>query len=260
MFFTIGMLLMKFFTEVGRISKLIHDTFKWMFKKPFDTKNILAQMVHIGFNSIPVVLITSLSVGMVFALQTGLSLEVKLKGTSQFVGGILVLALVRELGPVLTALIISGRIGSSIAAELGTMKVTEQIDALKTLATNPVHYLVVPRFLSLLIMLPALVLMADMIGWMGGGFVSLVELKTPLLTFYYNSQAALRMGDLVSGLIKSSVFGMIIAIIGCHKGFQTEGGAEGVGKSAISSVVTSSMLILVTDYLLTSFLNFALKI
>ncbi|MDD5066729.1 MAG: ABC transporter permease [bacterium] len=251
---------MKFFNEIGKISQLTRDTFKWMFRKPFDVKNIVSQMVHIGYNSIPVTLITSLFTGMVFALQTGLSLEVKLKGTSQFVGGVLIIALVRELGPVLTALIIAGRIGSSIAAEIGTMKVTEQIDALKTLATNPVHYLSVPRFLALTFMMPALVLMADFIGWIGGGFVSLAELKVPLLTYYYNSQSALRMGDVFSGLIKSSVFGMIIAVIGCHKGFQTEGGAEGVGKSTISSVVTSSMLILISDYFLTSFLNFALKI
>ncbi len=260
MFIALGTTLINFLSEIGKISKLISETFRWMFKKPFDIKMIVAQMSHIGYDSIPVTLITSLFTGMVFALQTGLSLEVKLKGTSQFVGGVLVLALVRELGPVLTALIISGRIGSSIAAEIGTMKVTEQIDALKTLATNPVHYLAVPRFLALTFMMPALVLIADFIGWIGGGIVSLMELNVPLLTYYYNSQAALRMGDLYSGLIKASVFGMIIAIIGCYKGFSTEGGAEGVGKSTISSVVTSSMLILISDYFLTSFLNFALKI
>lgn len=260
MFLLLGKYVINFFTEIGKISKLTSETFRWMFKKPFDIKMITSQMAHIGFDSIPVTLITSLFTGMVFALQTGLSLEVKLKGTSQFVGGVLILALVRELGPVLTALIISGRIGSSIAAEIGTMKVTEQIDALKTLATNPIHYLSVPRFLALTFMMPALVLIADFVGWIGGGFVSLIELNVPLLTYYYNSQAALRMGDLFSGLIKSSVFGMIIAIIGCYKGFSTEGGAEGVGKSTISSVVTSSMLILISDYFLTSFLNFALKI
>ncbi len=217
-------------------------------------------MVHIGYNSIPVVLITSLFTGMVFALQTGLSLEVKLKGTSQFVGGILILALVRELSPVLTALIISGRIGSSIAAEIGTMQVTEQIDALKTLGTNPVQYLAVPRFLALTFMMPCLVILSDIVGWLGGAIVSVTELEVPFMTFYYNSRDVLRMGDVVSGLIKSSFFGMIISTIGCYKGFSTRGGAEGVGKSTINSVVLASMLILISDYFLTSFLNATLKI
>lgn len=260
MFFTIGKNLIIFFTTIGKISKLFYTTLKWIFKKPFDIKNLINQLVHIGYNSIPVVMLTSLFTGMVFALQTGLSLEVSLKGTSTFVGGVLIIALVRELSPVLTALIIAGRIGSSIAAEIGTMQVTEQIDALKTLATNPVQYLSVPRFISLTLMMPALVLLSNFIGWAGGALVSVVELKVPFLTYYYNSQAALRMGDIMSGLIKSSVFGMIIAIVGCYKGFETRGGAEGVGKSTINSVVLSSILILVSDYFLTSFLNFALKI
>ena len=167
---------------------------------------------------------------------------------------------VRELAPVLTALIIAGRMGSSIAAEIGTMQVTEQIDALRTLATNPIHYLAVPRFLALTFMMPCLVIMADFVGWFGGGFVSFLELKVPVLTYYYASQGALRLGDVFSGLIKSSVFGMIIAIIACYKGFETRGGAEGVGISTINSVVISSMLILMSDYLLTTFLNFVLKI
>ena len=217
-------------------------------------------MVHVGYNSIPVVLITSLFTGMVFALQTGLSLEVKLKGTSQFVGGVLILALVRELSPVLTALIISRRIGSSIAAEIGTMQVTEQIDALKTLGTNPIQYLAVPRFLALTFMMPCLVLMSDFVGWLGGAFISISELEVPFMTYYYNSRDVLQIGDVVSGLIKSSFFGMIISTIGCYKGFSTIGGAEGVGKSTINSVVLASMLILISDYFLTSFLNVTLKI
>ncbi len=260
MFHTFGKNIINLFTEIGKICSLFFNTLKWIFKKPFEIKNIISQMVHIGYNSIPVVLITSLFTGMVFALQTGLSLEVKLQGTSQFVGGILVLALVRELSPVLTALIISGRIGSSIAAEIGTMQVTEQIDALKTLGTNPIQYLSVPRFLGLTFMMPCLVILADIVGWIGGAIVSITELEIPFMTFYYNSQDALQMGDVVSGLIKSSFFGMIIATIGCYKGFSTRGGAEGVGKSTINSVVLASMLILISDYFLTSFLNVVLKI
>jgi len=260
MFYSVGKSILKLFTQVGEISKLFFDTIKWAFKKPFDLKNIIHQMVHIGFDSIPVILITSLFTGMVFALQTGLSLETKLKGTSQFVGSVLILALVRELSPVLSALIISGRIGSSIAAEIGTMKVTEQIDALKTLATNPVHYLVVPRFLALLFMMPCLVLIGDLIGWLGGVMVSITQLNVPFWTFYYNSQSAVKFGDILSGLIKSSFFGMTIAIIACYKGFATYGGAKGVGKATIQAVVLSSMLILISDYFLTAILNFTLNI
>ncbi len=260
MFFFLGKNLIILFTEIGKVASLFYNTFKWLFKKPFDIKGIINQMVHIGFDSIPVVMLTSLFTGMVFALQTGLGLEATLKGTSTFVGGVLIIALVRELSPVLTALIIAGRIGSSIAAEIGTMQVTEQIDALKTLATNPVHYLSVPRFIALTFMMPALVLISNFVGWAGGAFVSVAELNIPFLTYYYSSQSALKMGDIMSGLIKSSVFGMIIATIGCYKGFATRGGAEGVGKSTINSVVISSILILVSDYFLTSFLNFALKI
>ncbi len=260
MYEKIGILIINFFTQIGEVTLLFFSTIKWMFKKPFDKKNITYQMVHIGVDSIPVALITALFTGMVIALQTGLSMETKLKGTSQFIGGIVTVAMTRELAPVLTALIIAGRIGSSIAAEIGTMQVTEQIDALKTLATNPIHYLSVPRFISLTIMLPFLTLIADFIGWLGGAIVSIVELDSTFLTFYYNSQAGFRMGDLFSGLIKSAFFGMIIAIIGCYKGFKAKGGAEGVGKATISSVVTSSMLILISDYFLTTFLNFSLHI
>ncbi|MBU1076112.1 MAG: ABC transporter permease [Spirochaetes bacterium] len=260
MFFFIGKKLLLLLSAVGKISKLFIDTIKWIFKKPFDLKNIISQMVHIGYDSIPVVMLTSLFTGMVFALQTGIGLESTLKGTSTFVGGVLIIALVRELSPVLTALIIAGRIGSSIAAEIGTMQVTEQIDALKTLATNPVQYLSVPRFMALTLMMPVLVILSNFIGWAGGAFVSTFELEIPFLTYFHNSQAALKLGDIMSGLIKASFFGMIIAVIGCYKGFDTRGGAEGVGKSTISSVVISSILILVSDYFLTTFLSFAFNI
>ncbi len=260
MYVYLGKSVFNILKSIGEVTRLFLDTFKWMIKKPFDKKGIVHQMIHVGYNSTPVTLITSLFIGMVLALQTGLSLEIKLKGASQFIGGVVTVAMVRELAPVLTAIIMAGRIGSSIAAEIGTMKVTEQIDALRTLATNPIHYLSVPRFIALSIMMPVLTLISDLVGWFGGAIVAILELNNTMLTFFYNSQAGFRMGDLYSGLIKSSVFGMIIAIIGCYKGFKASGGAEGVGKATISSVVTSSMLILVSDYFLTSFLNFTLHI
>ncbi len=260
MFRFLGRIVLNFFTSLGEITELFISTIKWTFRKPFDLKNIVNQMIHIGYNSLPVIFLTSLFTGMVIALQTGLTLESMFKGMSQFIGGVVSVSMARELAPVLTALIMAGRIGSSIAAELGTMQVTEQIDALKTLGTNPVHYLAVPRLLSLMFMLPVLVMFADIIGWLGGGIVSVVELKTTFLTYYYHSQVSLRMGDILSGLIKSSAFGMIIAVIGCYKGFKTSGGAKGVGESTISSVVTSSILILISDYFLTSFLNYTLHI
>ncbi len=255
-----GNIVLNFFAGIGKFTLLVFQTFRWLFVPPFDKKEILNQMVHIGYNSLPVTLITSLFTGMVTAFQTGVTLEKTLKGTSQFMGSVVAISMTRELAPVLTAIILAGRIGSSIAAEIGTMKVTEQIDALKTLATNPVHYLVVPRFISLTIMLPVLTLIADFVGWVGGGVISVFALDIPFQTYYNNSQIALKMSDVWSGLIKSAFFGMIIAFIGCFKGFETEGGAEGVGKATTSAVVTSSILILIVDYFLGVFLNFLFNI
>jgi phospholipid/cholesterol/gamma-HCH transport system permease protein len=243
-----------FVTELGEMVLLTLGIFRWMFKKPFDSELILRQMVQIGVNSIPVAVTTALFTGMVLALQAGYTLETKIKGVSQFLGSVVSLSLVRELGPVLTAMVIAGRMGSAAAAEIGTMQVTEQIDALYTLAANPVKYLAVPRFLAFTLMLPLLTIFADLIGWTGGLFVSTLRFTTSTV-YIESTRSSLEVGDIIGGLIKALVFGAIIAVVSCWQGFATTNGAEGVGKATTNAVVFSFMLILISDYFLTAILT-----
>ncbi len=249
-----GKTLAYFIHDMGEMVILSLRINQWLFRKPFDSKLILQQMVKIGFESIPVAVITALFTGMVLALQAGYTLETKIKGVSQFLGSVVTLSLVRELGPVLTAMVIAGRMGSAVAAEIGTMQVTEQIDALYTLAANPVKYLAVPRFLAFTFMLPLLTIFADMVGWGGGLFVS--SLKFTSSTVYVEStRTSLETGDIMGGLIKALFFGAIIAVVSCRQGFATTNGAEGVGKATTNAVVFSFMLILISDYFLTAILT-----
>jgi phospholipid/cholesterol/gamma-HCH transport system permease protein len=212
-------------------------------------------MVRVGVDTIPVAMTTALFTGMVLALQTGYALEVKMKGVSQFLGQIVTLSMVRELGPVLTALIVSGRVGSAVAAEIGTMKVTEQVDALHTLAADPVKYLAVPRFWAFALMLPILTVFADLTGWLGGLFVAMVRLSSTSTIYMEASRHAVAISDIMGGLFKAVFFGAAIAVVACHEGFSTEGGAEGVGRATTQAVVVSFMVILVSDYFLTALLT-----
>ncbi len=249
-----GKTLSYFIHDMGEMVLLSFSINRWMFRKPFDSKLILQQMVKIGYESIPVAVITALFTGMVLALQAGYTLETKIKGVSQFLGSVVTLSLVRELGPVLTAMVIAGRMGSAVAAEIGTMQVTEQIDALYTLAANPVKYLAVPRFLAFTFMLPLLTIFADLVGWGGGLFVS--SLKFTSSTVYVEStRSSLETSDIMGGLIKALFFGAIIAVVSCRQGFATTNGAEGVGKATTNAVVFSFMLILISDYFLTAILT-----
>ncbi len=249
-----GKTLAYFIHDMGEMVFLTLRINQWMFRKPFDGKLILQQMVKIGVESIPVAIITALFTGMVLALQAGYTLETKIKGVSQFLGSVVSLSLVRELGPVLTAMVIAGRMGSAVAAEIGTMQVTEQVDALYTLAANPVKYLAVPRFLAFTFMLPLLTIFADLVGWGGGLFVS--SLKFTSSTVYIEStQSSLETNDILGGLIKALFFGAIIAVVSCRQGFATTNGAEGVGKATTNAVVFSFMLILISDYFLTALLT-----
>jgi phospholipid/cholesterol/gamma-HCH transport system permease protein len=241
-----------FIEEVGQLANLQIQTLYWMFRRPFRFHLLIKQMEEIGANSIPVVLVTALSTGMVLALQSHIGF--KRFNAETLVGTVVALSVTRELGPVLTGLIVAGRAGSSMAAELGTMRVTEQIDALVTLATNPIHYLIVPRFLAGLIMLPILTICADMVGILGGYIVSTRILGANPVIYIRRTRDFLELGDVFNGLFKSAVFGMSIAIISCYAGFYTEGGAEGVGKATTRAVVISSMLILISDYIMTALL------
>ena len=248
----IGAHFIRFLGESGRIAILFGQTIILIFRPPLDMRGSLSQMEEIGVRSIPVVVITAAFTGMVLALQSFTGF--KRFNAETLVGTVVALSMTRELGPVLTGLMVSGRVGSAMAAELGTMRVTEQIDALSTLATNPIKYLIVPRFLASLIMVPLLVVFADIIGIMGGYFVSVRILGTNPTIYVRRTWDYLELNDIYSGLLKACVFGMIIATISCYQGFYTEGGAEGVGKATTKAVVLSCLLILISNYFITALL------
>lgn len=238
--------------EVGSIVLLFFSVIKQAVKPPYEIGNTAKQMVEIGINSLPVVLITAVFTGMVLALQSYTGF--KRFGAEGLVGSVVALSMTRELGPVLCALIVTGRAGASMAAELGTMRVTEQIDALETLAANPVKYLIVPRFLSGLVMMPALVIVTDIVGIMGGYFVTVTLLGASSTSYLNATWDFLEGADIYNGLIKAAFFGAAFSLISCYKGYYTRGGAEGVGKATIGAVVLSSMTILISDYFLSAWL------
>jgi len=238
--------------ETGRILLFLLAALKQLIIPPFEFTNIFKQMLEVGVRSLPVVIVTAVFTGMVFALQTYTGF--KRFGAETLVGTVVAMSMTRELGPVLTGLIVSGRAGAAMAAELGTMRVTEQIDALETLATNPVKYLVVPRFVAGLIMMPALALCADIIGIIGGYFVTVGLFNTSSVVYWKQTWTYLESADIYNGLIKACFFGGAISIISSYRGFYTSGGAEGVGRATTGAVVLSSMTILISDYFLSSWL------
>ena len=239
-------------TEIGKVLMFLGQTLRWTFSSPFYVKNVLKQMESIGVNSVPVVITTAISTGSVLALQSYTGF--KRFGATSLIGAVVSLSMTRELGPVLTGLMVAGRAGASMAAELGTMKVTEQIDALTTLATNPMKYLVVPRFVASTVMMFFLTILGMMIGVTGGYLVGVKVLGTNPVTYYNQSINNTEVTDIWYGLIKALVFGAVIGLIGCYKGFNTVGGAEGVGKATTGAVVISCMLILILDYFLSALL------
>jgi len=238
--------------ETGRILLLLMATLKQLVRPPYEFMNIYKQMLEVGVRSVPVVVVTAIFTGMVFALQTYTGF--RRFGAETLVGTVVAMSMTRELGPVLTGLIVSGRAGAAMAAELGTMRVTEQIDALETLATNPVKYLIVPRFVAGLIMLPALSVCADFIGILGGYFVTVGLFHTSSVVYWKQTWTYVVSADIYNGLIKACFFGGAISLLSSYKGFYTSGGAEGVGKATTGAVVLSSMTILISDYFLSSWL------
>ncbi len=248
----IGRILLRVAEEFGRFWILLMRTFAWAVRPPYDVGELFRQMVRVGVDSIPVVFLTGLFTGMVIALQT-------FRGFARFhaesfVGSVVSVSVLRELAPVLAALMVTGRIGSAMAAELGSMRVTEQIDALVALATEPVQYLIVPRVLASIIMLPVLVTMADAVGIGGGYLVAVLLMGANPVEYTRNSFQFLEVNDFSSGLIKAAVFGLILALVGCQKGYYTTGGAEGVGTSTTRAVVAGSLSILLADFFLTKML------
>jgi phospholipid/cholesterol/gamma-HCH transport system permease protein len=241
-----------FFQEIGRFFLTLWRVFKWTPRRPWDWRELLRQMLRIGVGSTPVVLLTALFTGAVMALQT-YTVLVRFNAEG-FVASIVALSMVRELSCVIGGLIIAGRSGSAMAAELGTMRVTEQIDALETLATDPIHYLMVPRVWATTITAPLLIVLADAIGIVGGYLVAVVLMGANPVTYLNKTFQYMDYDDLFSGLIKAAVFGLLLATIGCQKGFYTRGGAEGVGRATTQAVVLASIAILVADFFLTKIL------
>jgi phospholipid/cholesterol/gamma-HCH transport system permease protein len=243
----VGQRTISFISQLGDVFLLLIETIRNTFRRPFPYRNFFEQIVKIGWNSIPVTFFTAISTGAILALQTGYALMSNVKGTEHFVGGVVALSVTRELGPILCAIMIAGRAGSGITAEIGTMKVTEQIDALITLSANPVHYLIVPRVLAGIIVLPLLTLFTDLVAILGGMLVAFYEMGFNKAQYIDTTLRMLTFSDIYNGLIKSVVFGLLITLIASFEGFRTQGGAEGVGKSTTRSVVMICMSILFFD-------------
>ncbi|MBW2266478.1 MAG: ABC transporter permease [Deltaproteobacteria bacterium] len=247
---TVGRGLIHFIEEFGLVMFLFLAALVWSLRPPFRLRAIFKQMEFVGVNSLLVVILTGTFTGGVLAFQA-------YHGFRQFsaeslVGSTVALAMTRELGPVLTALMVAGRAGSAMAAELGTMRVTEQIDALYTMAANPIKYLVVPRIIAGVLTLPVLTIIADFVGIIGGYLVGVGLLKINSGIYVAKMVQLVELDDIFNGLIKSVCFGLILSLVGCYKGFYTTGGAQGVGKSTTQAVVVASVCILISDYFLTA--------
>lgn len=248
----IGRTFLRFLGAAGGLAWFTARAVSHCVRPPLYWGQIVRQLIDIGYYSLPVVGLTALFTGMVLALQT-------FSGFSRFdadsaIPTVVVLSITRELGPVLAGLMVAGRIGAAIAAELGTMRVTEQIDALTTLSTNPYKYLIVPRLIAGTIMLPALVLVADIIGVFGGFLVSVYRLDFNAANYITQTWKYLEVSDVASGLWKAAAFGFIIVLMGCYNGFNSKGGAQGVGAATTNAVVSASILILIANYVLTGIL------
>ncbi|NQW01346.1 MAG: ABC transporter permease [Rhodospirillales bacterium] len=245
----IGRVFLAFLATAGRLSIFTLSGVGHCLRPPFYFRIIGKQMIEIGYYSLPVVGLTAVFAGMVLALQsyTGFA-RFSAEGA---IANVVVLSITRELGPVLAGLMVAGRIGAAMAAEIGTMRVTEQIDALTTLSTNPMKYLVAPRLIAGLTMMPLLVLVADIIGVFGGYLVAVHKLGFNPSNYIQNTMNFLELSDVVSGLVKASVFGFIVTLMGCYHGYHSKGGAQGVGMATTNAVVSASILILCSDYILT---------
>ncbi|OGQ44828.1 MAG: ABC transporter permease [Deltaproteobacteria bacterium RIFCSPLOWO2_02_44_9] len=237
-------------SSTGGMTLMLIQAVLWIFVPPLKLRNIFRQMEFVGVNSLFVVILTGAFTGAVLALQSYNAL--KRFGAESLVGPTVALSMARELGPVLTGLMVTGRAGSAMATELGTMRVTEQIDALYTMAVNPVKYLVSPRILAGVFMMPVLAIVTDFVGVLGGYFVAVKMLGVNSGVYIGRTVDFVQAQDIFDGLIKASVFGLILSIVACYHGFNTTGGAAGVGEAATKSVVMGCVLILVADYFLTS--------
>lgn len=248
-----GSIVVSAICTVGDITLFAWQMFGWMFAAKPKKDTLLPNFYYVGVLSLPVVALTGTFIGMVLAIHS--YEQFRSMGMETRLGAVINMSLVRELGPVLAATMLAGRVGSAMAAVIGTMKVTEQIDALISMGANPIHYLVVPRFLACVLLIPALTIMADFMGIVGGYFHSVIVLGIDHAQYLQNSREFVDGFDLFSGLIKSVVFGAIIAIVSCYQGFHCLPGADGVGRAATTAFVQSFVMILALDIVLNLLLN-----
>ncbi len=247
----IGRVITRFFEQVGKLSLFVWHALIGLVKPPYYPRALGKQLLEIGYYSLPVVGMTAIFTGAVLVLQSYTGFSRQNFGAESAVANIVVLSITRELGPVLAGLMVAGRIGAAMAAELGTMRVTEQIDALTTLSTNPYQYLIAPRLLAGVISLPILVIIADIIGVYGGYLVGVHKLGFSPSGYIQATIEFLEFKDVLSGLVKAAAFGFIITLMGCYHGFYSRGGAAGVGRATTNAVVSASILILTFNYIIT---------
>ncbi len=241
--------------DLHSASVLINETFYWALISPLRGKPIrfraaVSEMVKVGYNAVPIVAVISLFIGIILALQA--AYQLKKVGALIYVADLVGVSLTRELAPILTAIIVAGRSGSAFAAEIGSMKAAEEIDALVTMGINPVRFLVVPKLVALMIMLPALTIFGDLIGIFGGFMLAITELGIHPYNYFQQTLNALVMNDVMTGLVKALAFSVVITIVGAYQGFRVEGGAEEVGRRTTASVVTSIFLVIVFDLFFTT--------
>jgi len=253
-FIDLGRKVLEFFYFVGGLTTLAAQTVYLTFKPPYKYDHIIEQSKKAGYDSFPIVSLLALFIGFIFALQTAYFMQ--RIGSEMYIASLVALSIVRELGPVITALVVAGRVGASHTAELGSMQVTEQIDALETMATNPIKYLVVPRFVALSVMLPILTLYANLIGILGSYLICVLKLGITSSMYMNITFNALFYKDLFTGLFKAWIFGMVIALVSCYEGFNVEGGAVGVGRATTRSVVITFILIIAADCFFTALFYF----
>lgn len=248
----LGDLFERALTDLGDLSLFVYRVLRWTFRAP-GRGTLLPIFYSVGVSSIAVVAVNGMFIGMVLAVQS--FSQFNQFGIATRLGAMINVSVVRELGPLLAAVMLAGRVGGSMAAELATMRITEQIDALSCLGANPIHYLAVPRFLACVLLIPLLTLVADFMGVLGGALVTINVFHVEAHYYWKNTQGYVDLYDILSGLIKSSCFGAAIAVISCHRGFNSEAGAEGVGKAATRAFVAAFIAILALDFFLGLFLN-----
>lgn len=247
----IGRASTRFIDVTGEMTLLLLRTCYWTKELPRNFPSVLSQVSFIGVSTLPIASVMALFVGMVLALQTGYQLlQFRQLRVQEYVGAIVGLSMAKELGPVMTAYLLAGRVGASITAEIGSMAVSEEIDALEVMGINPIRFLAMPRLVACTLSLPLLVIYSELIGILGGALVATTYVGIPTKVYFDNMLIAMNVKEISNGLIKALVFGTIVGVVGCYQGFRTSGGAAGVGRATTRSVVTSFMLILIADYFL----------